>query len=116
MKFILSLILIAGLSAFAQLYFPWWVITIICFLVGGIIGMRGFGSFVAGFFAIGLLWGGYAFYLDMQTGSIMSTRMAEVFPMELDNQLLALITAGIGALIGGFATLTGSLGRSIFKK
>ena len=78
--------------------------------------MRGFGSFMAGFFAIGLLWGGYALYLDIQTGSIMSMRMAEVFPMDLDPTLLALITAGIGAIVGGFATLTGSLGRSMFRK
>ena len=116
MKFILALISIAALSAVAQLYFPWWVITILCFLLGGIIGMKGFGSFIAGFLAIALLWGSYAFYLDMETSGIMSHRMAEVFPGNLDARLLVVATAVIGGLVGGMATLTGSLGRGLFRE
>lgn len=116
MKFILTLLSIAGLSALAQIYFPWWVITIVCFLVGGIVGMRGFGSFVTGFLAIGLLWGAYAFYLDMESAGIMSSRMVDVFQGRFDGRMLILITALIGGLVGGMATLTGSLGRWIFKE
>jgi len=116
MKFILTLITIAAAAAFAQLYFPWWVITIVCFLIGGIAGMKGFGSFLTGFLAIGLLWGAYAFYLDMETAGIMSGRMAEVLPIEnINGQLLVVITGVIGGLVGGMATLTGCLGRWIFK-
>jgi hypothetical protein len=116
MKFILSLLSIGGLSALAQLYFPWWVITIVCFLIGGIIGMKIFGSFLSGFLAIALLWAGYAYYLDMTTGAIMSARMAAVFGNKLDGQMLILVTALIGGLVGGMATMTGSLGRAMFRE
>ena len=78
--------------------------------------MNGFGSFITGFLAIGILWSAYAYYLDMETAGIMSSRMAEVFPIDnLNGLFLALITGGIGGLVGGLATMTGSFGRWIFK-
>jgi len=116
MKFILTLLSIAGLSALAQLYFPWWAISIVCFLIGGIAGMKGFGSFLSGFLAIALLWGGYAFYLDMETTGILSARMAEIPSVEgLNGQMLILVTAVVGGLVGGMATLTGSMGRWMLR-
>ncbi|MFT4663981.1 MAG: hypothetical protein ACI8YQ_000759 [Polaribacter sp.] len=116
MKFILTLLSIAGLSALAQFYFPWWVMTIVCFLIGGVAGMKGFGSFLTGFLAIAILWGGYAFYLDMESAGILSARMAEIPEgLGVDGKMLILVTALIGGLVGGMATLTGSLGRWGFR-
>ena len=115
MRFFLTLIFMTTLSGAAQLYFPWWVIGIVCFLIAGISGMNGISSFVTGFVAIALLWGGYALFLDWESGGIMSARMTEVFPFAGNGLQLVLVTAVIGGLVGGMASLTGSLGRWMVK-
>ena len=115
MRFILSLISIIIGAAFAQIYSPWWVATIICFLIGGIAGMKGLSSFFTGFLGIALLWGGYAFYLDTKSGSLLSGKMALLFGESFSSPALLIATAVLGGLIGGFACLSGSLGRAMFK-
>ena len=117
MKFILSFISLAVGSAFAQIYFPWWTMAIVCFLIGGIVGMNGIKSFFTGFLAIGLLWAGYAFYLDYNSIGALTEKMVALFnnTIPLNNHTLMLLTGLIGGLVGGMSCMTGSLGRWIFK-
>lgn len=108
MKFILSLVLISLLSFTACLYFPWWSIAIVAFAIAVLIPQRAWMSFVAGFTALLLLWGILAFYISSNNEHILAHRVSLLI-LKTDNPyLLILITALIGALIGGLSSLTGS--------
>lgn len=127
MKFFIRLILIAGLAYWAQLYFPFWVAAIVAFVIGLLLSegkkKRAFSrsrkvsrpfSFWAGFLALFLLWGGLAFYIDHANASVLSTKLAQYIlkasegPMAGPWPMIA-ITALIGGLMGGFASLSGNL-------
>ena len=120
MRFILTLIILIIAVAAAQLYFPWWSMVIACYVVVGLSGMRGWASFVTGFLAVFLLWGGYALFLN-QGDSTLPMKMASIFnnldATFGDNSpyILVLATALMGALLGGMAAMTGSFGRNMFR-
>ena len=65
-------------------------------------------SFLAGFLAVGLLWLAMALLIDIQTQSILTEKVAKIFPTKSAG-LLFVITAAIGGLPAGFAALTGAL-------
>lgn len=108
MRFLLATLLTALLSFIAGLYLPWWSIAIVAFLVA--ILMRQFigRSFLAGFLGIFLLWFIVAFSIDSKNEHILSQKIAQVFPLGGSSILLILITALIGALVGGFAAMSGA--------
>ncbi|GAB4411080.1 MAG: hypothetical protein OHK0039_15930 [Bacteroidia bacterium] len=69
-------------------------------------------SFLAGFLALFLLWGGLAFRLNAANASLLAGKMGAMFLPELPISAplaLILLTASIGGLLGGFATLSGNL-------
>jgi len=111
MKFLISTILIAALSFLSQQFLPWWSLVIVAFIVGWLMGLKGWVSFFSGFLAIFLLWGIYAFVLNQGNEGILATRMANLFPLSGNPLLLMLVTAAIGGLTGGLGAATGSLGR-----
>jgi hypothetical protein len=111
MKFTLSILFIIIVSFAAGLYFPWWNIAFICFLVALFIYQKPGIAYITGFVSIFLLWGGLAFWIDAQNNSILSRRMATLFPLHGSSVTLILITALVGAIIGGFAALSGSFLR-----
>ncbi|MEM6345309.1 MAG: hypothetical protein AAF927_15565 [Bacteroidota bacterium] len=126
MRFILRIFLIAALSYWAQLYLPFWIAAVVAFVISFLLSRRppkrSFGrkksrrsfSFLAGFLALALLWGGLAFYLDHENASILSTKLSQYLlqaqsgPMAGPFPLVAM-TALIGGLIGGFSAMTGNL-------
>ena len=116
MKFILKLVLIAGISAVIQLFLPFWSVAIVSFLVCLILGGNGFVSFLSGFLAIVLLWAAVALIIDTQTASILSSKIAYVLPLNGSISLLVLITILIGGLVGGFGALTGTLLNLTIRK
>jgi len=67
------------------------------------------------FLGIGLLWLIMAWKIDVETESIISTKIAILFKFE-DNNMLILMTGAIGALIGALGALTGNSFRQIFLK
>jgi hypothetical protein len=108
MKFVLTTLLIILLSFIAGLYLPWWSIAIVSFVAALLIQPRiGFG-FLAGFFGIFLLWAALAFWIDTNNESILSHKIALLFPLGGSTISLILITALIGGLVGGFAAMAGS--------
>ena len=112
MKFVISLILTAFLSFAACLYLPWWSIAIVAFLIAILIPQRPGRAFLAGFIALFLLWGGLSFWLSNNNGHILAHKISMVV-FKIDNAwLLLLATALIGALVGGFAALSGSFLRT----
>ena len=112
MKFLLSTLLTAALSFIAGMFLPWWSIALVAFAVALLVQQRIFAGFLSGFFGIFLLWGILAFWIDVRNNSILSKRIAGLFPLNESSILLILVTAFVGALVGGFAAMAGSSVRA----
>ena len=107
-KFLVSVLLIALLSFVCGLFLPWWTIALVAFLVSALIPLKPLQSFAAGFLAIFLLWGGLALGIDQLNNSILSAKIAAILPLGGSVFALILVTAFVGALVGGGAAITGS--------
>lgn len=108
MKFMITLILTALLSFAACLYLPWWSIAIVALLVAAIIPQKPWKAFLTGFLAILLLWGGVSFWISNGNEHLLAHKVSMII-FKIDNPyLLILATSLIGALVAGFAALTGS--------
>lgn len=104
MRFLIQIIITVVVCFMFQKLFPWWSMAIGSFLVGFVFSNSGTKSFLAGFLAVGMLWLGLAVYTDITTQSILTTKVAQLFPVNL-----FVLTTLIGGLVGGFSSLTGSL-------
>lgn len=113
MRFFLQLIVIALLAYLLELFLPWYSLAIAAFVIG--YALRSNANFLAGFLAIALLWSITAWMIDHASTSDLADRVALIFPVK-QKWLLFLVTAVIGGLVGGFASLTGSLLRKKRRK
>jgi hypothetical protein len=104
MKFSIQVIATFFVCFLLQTFLPWWTMAIGAFAVGYALANNGYGSFAAGFLAVGLLWLGMAFYVDQTTQSILTEKVNKLLPL---NSFV--LTTLIGGLVGGFAALTGAL-------
>ncbi|MDX1629578.1 MAG: hypothetical protein R3345_12810 [Fulvivirga sp.] len=111
MKFIIKIILIAGLSYLLQLLFPFWVVAIVAFIINIAIQTNGWTSFLSGFIGVGLLWFIVASGIDSRSEGILSDQVAELF--YVNSFLLKIITGFIGGLVAGFG---GLCARMLFKR
>jgi len=108
MKFIISVIIIALLSFAICLYLPWWSISIVGFIVSLLIPQSSTMSFLSGFFALLLLWGGLSLWISYNNDHILAHKISLVI-FKIDNPyLLMLTTALIGAIISGMGATTAS--------
>ena len=115
MKFIISLILMALLSFAACLYLPWWSIAIVCFIVALVIHQRPVIAFLCGFLALFILWAGLSFYISSSNGHVFAHKIS-ILILKMDNpNVLFIVTGLIGAVVGAFGALTGSLLRTTKK-
>jgi hypothetical protein len=108
MKFLITTLLIALLSFCSGLFLPWWGFALIALAVSALIPQRPIVAFLSGFLALFLLWGGLAWFLDAANNSILSGKIARILPLGGSSVLLILVTALVGALVGGGAALSGS--------
>lgn len=115
MKPIVTTILIMLLSFCACLYFPWWSIAIVAFLVSALIPQKPWISFLSGFIALFLLWGGFSFWISNNNDNILAHRVSLLIFKTESTFLLVFATALIGALVAGFGALTGSFVRPVKK-
>ena len=112
MQLIRNTFVIALLSFLLQLILPWWIICMVGFVVSYFGADKPWQAFVAGFCATFLLWFGYAFFIDLGNNHLLSSKMVELF--HLPNSLsLVIVTALVGGLACGLASLTGRLLRNI---
>jgi len=116
MKFLISLLAIALLSFVAGIYLPWWSVAGVAFLVALSIPQRAWKNFVAGFLGVFLLWIGLTWWIDRANGGILSARMAIILPVGGNVIYLHLLTALVGGLVGGMASLSGGYVRVLFSK
>lgn len=111
MKFIASVLLTALLSFVICLYIEWWAIAIAAFIVALLIHQKPLRSFLTGFTALFLLWGGLSWWIDMQNQHVLARKMAVLLPFGGSIFLMILVTALLGALVAGFAAMAGSYAR-----
>lgn len=112
MKFLLQLLAILLSALVVQLYLPWWTMAIAAFAFGYL--LKSSQNFFAGFLAIALLWGGYAFFLDSAAAAPLAERVAGI--LSINKTLLFFATSLLGGLVAGFACLTGSLLKTEKRK
>ena len=115
MKFGVSILLTILVSFVAGLYLPFWSVALVAFLVAIFIYQKPGMAYLAGFVSILLFWGLLAWWIDSQNDSILSKRMATIFPLGGSSALLILITAIVGAIIGGLSALSGSFLRKYLE-
>ena len=104
MKFLYQLIATILVSFVFQNFLPWWTMAIVAFTLGYFFGNKGFASFCAGFLGVGLLWLGMSVFIDVSTHSILTEKINRLLPLNV-----FVLTTLIGGLVGGLASLTGSL-------
>jgi hypothetical protein len=116
MKFLVACFLTTLLSFAGGLFFPWWVIAIAAFVVAAVVPLRSFQAFLSAFLALFVLWGLLSFFIDLQNQHILATKVAAILPLGGSYIAAILVTAFIGAVVAGFAALTGSYLRTPARK
>jgi hypothetical protein len=116
MKLGLSILLTFLVSFAAGFYLPWWSAGLVAFLVSVFIYQKPGMAYLTGFAGIFLLWGVLGWWIDSQNNSILSQRIASLFPLGGSSALLILITAIVGAIIGGLSALSGSFLRRYYDE
>ncbi len=112
MKFLVT-VMLTGLLAFVSgLYMPWWSLAIAAFLIALLIHQNAGRAFLSGFLGLFLLWAILAWWIDMRNQGLLSAKVAKLLPFGGSSILLILVTAFVGALVAGFAAMSGSYLRS----
>lgn len=115
MKFAASILLTFIVSFAAGFYLPFWSAGLVAFLVAVFIYQKPGMAYLSGFVSVLLLWALLAWWIDAQNDSILSTRMATLFPLGGSSALLILITGIVGAIVGGLSALSGSFLRRYWE-
>ncbi|MBI5917108.1 MAG: hypothetical protein HY842_17190 [Bacteroidetes bacterium] len=114
-KFGLQTLIILVLGSVAQLFFPFWSITLVAGLVGFLFKYENSAaSFAAGTAAVTLLWSGYAGFLNSANADQLSGQIGELF--HIKSGQLIYISGLIGGLLGGLGAMTGTLARKMFEE
>ena len=108
MRLLLAILLTAALGFIAGKFLPWWSVAIVAFLVALLLPQSLGKSFLAGFSGIFILWTIIALWIDIKNESILSSKIAELFPFGGSSGLLLLVGALVGGLVGGFAAMSGA--------
>ncbi|EIM78391.1 hypothetical protein A3SI_03935 [Nitritalea halalkaliphila LW7] len=112
MKFFVLLVLVALIGFFAGPFVPHYALMLLIALFAFLLNSGGWAAFMGGGLGLGLLWFGLSTYTAIVTESALPDRMAQLFQLP-DPAYLALLTALVGFLLGGFSALTGKTLRSI---
>ena len=112
-KFLFAAISTALLAYAVGIFLPWWSVALAGFVAGVWLLQKPAAAFLSGFFAVFLLWAGFAFFRSQLNDDILATRFAQLI-LKSDNPLLLILLTGfIGGLTAGLGALSGSLGRII---
>jgi hypothetical protein len=113
-KFLTAFILTVLLAYAAYLFndsLPWWSFAIGVFIVGIAVPQKAWLSWLTGFTGLFVCWGILAFSASSSNQHLLAGKMASILPLGGSAMLIIILTAFIGALIGGFAALTGTFLR-----
>lgn len=113
MKLIAKIVLMITLTFLCQLFLPWWVIVVVTFLVALFLNSNTpWNAFLSGFTSIAFLWIAVAWWIDIDTDSILTLKVAGLFQLN-SGVFIIFITGFIGGLCGGMGALTGYHFRSM---
>jgi hypothetical protein len=116
MRFTLATLLTATLSFIAGLYLPWWSIALVAFLVALLIKQKIGWAYLSAFTAISFLWGGLALFIHIRNKGVLTQKIATLLPLNGNTFYLISITAFVGALVAGFAAMSGSSLRPVDRR
>jgi hypothetical protein len=113
MKFIFSILLVGLVTYAIGIYgtLPWWSFVVTNLIIAIALPIKPLQSFIAGALGVGALWAGLAFGIDIANNHILSSKVAQILPLGGSYIALIIVTAFVGALLGGLASLTGSFVR-----
>lgn len=114
-NFLFETLLIIVVGFIGHQFLDWWVILVVAFLAGCLFKFNNsFSSFMAGFVAVSLLWGGFASWLDAANLGLLSSRVGTLFG-GIEGSYVVYLTGLLGGILGGFSAMTGTLGRKLFE-
>jgi hypothetical protein len=118
MRFTLAVLLtlLAGTAIGLLSFVPWWGFVVSTLLVAIILPQTPSMSFAAGFLGMFISWGGLAWWIDQLNEHILSSQIANLFPLQGSSAALLFITGLLGGLIAGLAAITGTYLRTSSKK
>ena len=102
-------ILLSAIACFAiGIYgaLPWWSFVVTNFIIALAIPQKPLVSFLTGALGVGAIWAGLATGIDMANNHLLSSKVAQILPLNGSYVQLIVITALIGFLLGGMASLT----------
>ncbi len=94
------------LCFFLQMILPWYIIIIISFATCGIVGKTGKIAFWQSFFAIFLLWIGYALFKTLPNDNLLASRVAVMLKVNIW-WILLLVTGLLAGLVAGVSGFCG---------
>ncbi len=118
MKFLIAIVLVVIFGYAAFLFAneaPWWLYTIGALLAGLLVPQKGWQNWLAGFLGIFILWLVLTWKADAANGHILSIKMANLLPLGGSPVAIMIVSAFIGGLVGGFASMTGGYMRPASK-
>lgn len=89
-----------------QMVAPWWVIIVVAFATCGIIGKTAKIAFWQSFFALFLLWIGYALFKSLPNDNVLAGRVAVMTGIKIWWALL-LVTGILSGLVAGISGFCG---------
>ncbi len=104
MKFLIQTLATLIGCCIVQYFLPWWTLALVAFAVGYYFNTTGIVSFAAGFIGVGILWLAMAYYIDSSTQSVITSKVSRLFPVNIFMFMVL-----VGGLVGGFASLSGTL-------
>lgn len=110
MRLITSIFLIIVFAEAGEHFLPWWSIAIVTFLVTIFTTLELWKAFLSGFMGIFLFWMIVMLFKDFNNGHILSTKMIKLFSVP-NPAILMMITATLGGIVGGLASLSAALLR-----
>ncbi|WP_158563350.1 hypothetical protein [Chitinophaga silvatica] len=112
MKSFAHFLLILILAYVAGMVLPWWSITLVAFLVTLLMPLSPGKAFFSAFMSIFLLWLILAFYMDVRNDHILANRMSEMILKVKSAPLIGVVSALLGGLLAGLASLTAAYLRA----
>jgi hypothetical protein len=115
MRTFIIILITAVLAGIATWFLPWWMASVITFLMSVLLYLPPGKSFRVGAFSVMLLWLVVVLARDIPNEHILSTRMVKLFGLP-HFSLYILVTLIIGGLVGGLAGWAGSLMNLAFRR
>lgn len=112
MKSYAHFLLIFILAFLAGMVMPWWSVAVVAFLVSLLLGLSPGRAFSSSFAAVFMLWLALAFFIDVRNDHILANRMSLLFFGFKNPIVIGAVSALIGGLVAGMASLSAAYLRA----